>query len=91
MYRVLLKALKQMYKDFGRETEGRPLAVLYANNELDLNMMRTFIESLYSSSMAMAAGIVISWGPFIYHAGLFHKKHNGELNFFYDHIKNSIY
>jgi hypothetical protein len=80
-----------MYRDLNRGNEDRPLSWMYANNELDLNMLRVFFESIYSSSMAMAGGILVSWAPFIYNAGLFNKKHNGELNFFYDHIKNSIY
>jgi len=87
----MLKALKQMYKDLNRNNEGRPLEQLYANNDLDFNMLRTFLSSLHSSSMAMAAGILISWVPYIYNAGILNKKHNGELNFFYDHIKNNIY
>lgn len=38
-YRVLIKALKQMYKDNGANTEGRPLEVIYANNDLDIRML----------------------------------------------------
>lgn len=54
-------------------------------------MLKTFLSSLHSSCMAMAGGTLFAWGPYIYNAGLFSKKHSGELNFFYDHIKNSIY
>tara|TARA_B110000285_G_C14489040_1_gene323053 strand:+ start:34 stop:456 length:423 start_codon:yes stop_codon:yes gene_type:complete len=90
-YRVIIKALKQMYRDNGNNNEGRPLEQLYANNDLDLNMMQAFLGSLQSSVMGLVGGVAFAWAPHIFFAGIFRQKHNGELNFFYDHIKNNIY
>ena len=55
-------------------------------------MLKTFLGALHQSSMALVGGFALAWVPFVYNNGIFRSsKHSGELNFFYDHIKNNIY
>ena len=54
-------------------------------------MFKNFLIVLHEAAVALAGGLVIPWIPYIYNVGLFKGASHGEINFFYDHIKNNIY
>ena len=87
IYRVLIKVTKQMYRQMENDNHNQ----MYQDNELNLDLLKNFLIVLHEAAVALAAGFILPWIPYIYHVGLFKGPNHGEINFFYDHVKNNIY
>lgn len=63
---------------------------LYSDNNLDITMLKYFIQDLHSASLALIGGGMLPWTPYIWKVGLGSAIQNG-LNPFYDHVQRSMY
>ena len=63
IYRMLTKVVKQLYRNPDVSD------ALYQNNELNLDIFKGFLTVLHEASIALVAGAVIPWIPYLYEVG----------------------
>ena len=63
---------------------------VHSDNFLDIQLFKSLIQDVHSSSLALMFGMGMPWLPYLYFAGIV-KTIKGGLDPFYSHVKHSHY